>query len=675
MSALIMSAPHTGDRVARVLLDSPLPQLDRLLDYRIPEQWAADALPGVRVSVPLRSAGRIASGYLVELGDNAEYVGTLSELETVVSPARVLTPEVWALARRVSQRSAGGASDVIRLAIPPRQVRVEKAWLAKHPAHDVAHADRSQTAVRVEPARPAPIMGYPPGQLERALRSGERIAVRAIPRPAHLSDDVWIGHWALTLAQTAVHCLAAGRSAILIVPDYRDQEQLEAALRTMVPSDSIVRFDARQSNAERYRSFLDCLGSAAHIIIGNRSAVYAPAAQLGMIAIWDDGDPLHTEPLSPYVHVRDAALIRQEQQNCALMLIAHTRSVETQRLVEIGWLNAVGPDKLVTPRVIVTAQQASATPAASAARIPSTAWQAATTALADGPVLVQVSRPGYAPVVACRTCRQAARCIRCDGPLGVASAGAVPTCGACGAIAADWVCAHCAGTGLSVVSRGAGLTAEELGRAFPATRVIVADGQKPILAVGTQKALVVATRGAEPIAAGGYRAVLLLDGDRMLLRENLRVGDDCLRWWSNAAALAAPGAPVLLVGVAGPLARAMATWRQDGYASAELADRRQLKFPPAVRIASVTGRPETVAAAIAAIDTDSVIDTLGPAALEGGMVRSIVRFHYADGAQVAAQLRAAVIRNATARRKRPTGDARFRPAPTLRVRFDDPEVL
>ncbi|HEY5224138.1 MAG TPA: primosomal protein N' [Microbacteriaceae bacterium] len=680
-----MSRATAGEQVARVLLDSPLPQLDRLLDYRVPARLAADAVPGVRVTVPLRSAGRVASGYLVELGETGEYDGTLSELDSVVSTAPVLAPEVWALARRVSERSAGGASDVLRLAIPPRQVRVEKAWLAARGSDDAADvtgvdvtgvdATGVDAPVRVEPGRPGAIRGYRAGRIESALSSGERIAVRAIPRPVRLPEDVWVGEWALTLALAAAHCLAVGSSAILIVPDYRDQEQLEAALRVVAPADAIVRVDARQANPDRYRGFLACLGVAARIIVGNRSAVYAPAARLGMIALWDDGDPLHAEPLSPYVHARDAALVRQEQQGCSLMLLAHTRSVETQRLVELGWLIDVMPDKTVTPRVIVTAQQASATGAAGAARIPSSAWKAATDALAEGPVLVQVSRPGYAPVVACRRCRQAARCTRCDGPLGVAAAGAIPACGACGAIAADWVCEHCEGTELSVVTRGAGLTAEELGRAFPATRVIVADGEKPILSVGAEKALVVATRGAEPIASGGYRAVLLLDGDRMLLRENLRVGDDCLRWWSNAAALAAPGAPVLLVGVAGPLARAMATWRQDGYASAELADRRSLRFPPAVRIASVTGRPETVAAAIDAIDADAVIDSLGPAPLDDGLVRSIVRFDYARGAEVAARLRAAVIRNATARRKRPTGDERFRPAPTLRVRFDDPEIL
>src|SRR5690606_7790925 len=137
-------------------------------------------------------------------------------------------------------------------------------------------------------------------------------------------------------------------------------------------------------------------------------------------------------------------------------------------------------------------------------------------------------------------------------------------------------------------------TAEDLGRAFPGVRVIVADGERPVLTVPHAPALVVATRGAEPIADGGYSAVLLLDGERMLARESLRVAEDCVRWWANAVALAAPGAPSVLVGVGGPLATAMATWRLSGFVARELDDRRRLRFPPAVRVATVTGSPAAV---------------------------------------------------------------------------------
>ncbi|HET6673514.1 MAG TPA: primosomal protein N', partial [Agromyces sp.] len=388
-----------GGSVARVLVDSPLPQLDQLFDYAVPERLAAAAKAGVRVRVPLRSGGRIATGWLVELAETSEYRGTLSELEDVVSEVPILRPEVWELARAAADRAAGNASDILRVAIPSRYVRAERAWLA-------AEADPGAL-----PTGLPPIPGGQAGVLEAGIERGERMTLTADPRPVRLPTGEWVGAWAATLAQAAAHALAADRSALVIVPDYRDQEQLEAALAASVDPKRVLRTDARQTGGERYRAFLDATASDARIIIGNRSTVYAPTSRLGLIAIWDDGDGLLAEPLAPGVHPRDAALIRQEQSGAALLLAGHTRSVEVQRLVEIGWVREVAPEKHVRPRVIATEHQSAPEPGS--ARIPTAAWRQAQEAVRTGPVLVQVARPGNAPLLACDRCREPARCTAC----------------------------------------------------------------------------------------------------------------------------------------------------------------------------------------------------------------------------------------------------------------------
>jgi primosomal protein N' (replication factor Y) len=643
------------------MVDSPLPQLDRLFDYRVPDELAADIRVGIRVRVPWRSAGRLIDAYVVELTDSVEFTGVLSEIELIVSPVPVLAPEVAALARRAADRAAGSAIDIVRVAVPKRQVRVEKAWLA---------AVEPPLAVVMARA----ITGYPDGRIEDAIRAGGRLAVDASPLGVEVAPGEWTGRWAVTLAEAASVAVAEGKSAILAVPDYRDQQQLESALRAILPPERIVRLDARQSNPERYRAFLRCLGDEALVVVGNRSAVYAPARDLGLLAVWDDGDPLHGEPLAPYVHTRDAALLRQELQGCALLFMGHSRSTEVERLVEIGWLDSVSPAPRVLPKVIPTAAQTAGDRLAAQARIPSSAWRAATEALHSGPVLIQVARPGYAPRLACTDCGASARCLRCEGPLAQKTSRAVPACSWCGALAVDWHCDNCEGTGMRLVGAGgATRTAEDLGRAFPGVRVIVADGERPILSVGAEPALVIATRGAEPRAAGGYRAVLLLDGDRMAARESLRVGEDCLRWWSNAAALAALGAPTYLVGVGGALARALSTWRQSDYARAELVDRRRLRFPPAVRVASVTGSFDAVARAVAGLDL-APEDVLGPVETDAGSARTILRFDYGRAPAIAAELRAEIIRSATSRRRSLAAKNLPGPMPAnLRVRFDDVE--
>ncbi|GAA2994721.1 primosomal protein N' (replication factor Y) [Microbacterium terrae] len=655
----------TVQRVARVLVDSPLPQLDRLFDYAIPDALAGEVVAGIRVKVPLRSAGRMIEAYVVEVGVADASARPLSELDSVVSPVPVLTPALWTLARRAADRAAGSAGDILRLAIPRRMVRAEKAWLAAPPPGAPVVADEQHAwALRV--------LGAYPG-LADAIAAAERLAVDAPPAVARLADGTPVGEWAELLAAAAVDTLARGRSAVLVVPDHRDRAQLEGALAARLPAEALVRDDAKQPAPARYSAYLRTLADVPCVVLGNRSAVYAPVNAPGLVAIWDDGDPLLSEPLSPGVHARDAALLRQELDGTALVFAGHTRTADVERLVQLGWVREIAATRRRSPRVVLSATREGEN---RGQRVPSAAFAAAREALADGPVLVQVARPGYAPVLVCAECRDPARCAHCGGPLHAARQGAAPACSWCGRTAHGWSCPNCTSTRVRMAASGSERTADELGRAFPGVRVIVSDGDHAVLTVDEKPALVIATRGAEPLAAGGYRAVLLLDGDRMLLAEDLRIGESCLRWWSNAAALAAPGAPVHLVGVAGPVARALATWTQPAYARSELADRGPLKMPPTVRVASIEGERPRVEAAIATaraavpeLDSDAV---LGPLA-HGEGVRALVRFEYALGTRVTASLRASVVEAAVSGRRPPRGRGGG-PRNTLRVRVDVPDL-
>ncbi|WP_060915236.1 hypothetical protein [Microbacterium oleivorans] len=644
--------------VARILLDSPLPQLDRLFDYAVPEGLSADAQPGVRVKVPLRSAGRMIEGWVIERAEVEPGGRPLSEVASVVSAVPVLPASLYSLARRVADRAAGSASDVLRLAIPKRMVRAEKTWLAADPP----------TAPAVTPdaaARARELTAIYPG-LADAVLAGERIALDAPPHP---TPGALRGAWSDLLAALAALVLDGGRSALIVVPDHRDQSQILEALAILVPDDAVVRDDARRSGPERFATYLRLLSPAPCIVVGNRSTVYAPAHDVGAVLVWDDGDPLLAEQLSPGVHARDAALVRQEEEHSALVFAGHTRTTDVERLVQLGWLRDIPAARRASPRVVLSATHEAEH---RGARVPSAAFGAAREALQHGPVLVQVARPGYSPVLVCAECRTPARCRHCAGPLRARRPGATPDCGWCGRPAPNWSCANCAGTRFRMASSGSERTADELGRAFPGIRVIVADGDHPVTAVDARPALVIATRGAEPPAEGGYRAIILLDGDKMLMTEQLRIGESCLRWWSNAAAMAAPGAPVHLVGVTGPVARALATWTHPAYARMELADRAPLLMPPTVRVAAVEGVTVSVDRALAelreAVPDLGPLAVLGPVPTDDGS-RALVRVDYAHGRAVAEQLRASVVADAVRGRRRGPG-----PRTTLRVRLDVPEL-
>lgn len=588
--------------VARVLVESSLPHLDRPFDYAVPEPLDQAAQPGTRVKVKFN--GQDLSGYLLERLEESDAGHTLVPLAKVVSPVQVLMPAVRDLATAVAARYAGTVSDVLRLAVPPRVAKLEK---------DYPHSLGAEEAVPAPEAAGTPAVSawgeYRTGAaFLRHLAGGG--SPRAVVNPL---QGYGPAGWPDLLAQAAAAAYASGRGSVLVVPDYRDLDRLEEALNGLVPSEAVARLTADDGPTPRYRNFLRLLAGTAKIAIGTRSAAFAPVQDLGLVACWDDGDDLHIEQRAPYAHAREVLLLRAEQEGTACLLAGHARSTEVQRLVEAGWAVPVeterGTLRRTVARVVSTADsfEQARDPLATLARLPHAAWQAAKEGLERGPVLVQVARAGYAPSLVCETCREPARCGRCQGPLALAGTSALPQCRWCSTPAPDWKCSHCGGRRLRKGATGVLRTAEELGRAFPGTTVITSSGDQVKARVGPGKALVVATVGAEPVAEDGYAAALLLDGDSLLRRETLRAGEDTVRRWFNAAALVRPAPDKGLVVVTASDAAAtgaLLRWDPAGYAQRELSLRTELQLPPAVRIASVTGPRAAVEHFTGAVEAD-----------------------------------------------------------------------
>lgn len=644
--------------VARVCVDLPLPHLDRPFDYLVPAGDQEAAQPGTRVRV--RFAGQLVDGWLLERAAGSEHPGRLAYLERVVSAEPVLHVEVLRLARAVAARYAGNLADVLRLAVPPRHARVEAeaapAATAPDPSAGAQAAGDTGTdgGERGNVAAAAQEEGwsaYPAGPAYlRAL--GERRAPRA----------VWTAvpgeQWPARFAEAAAATVAGGRAAVAVVADARDLDRLDAAMAAALGTGRHVALSAALGPAERYRRFLAASRGRVPVVIGTRAAALAPVTDLGLVAIWDDGDDLHAEPRAPYPHAREVLLLRAQLAGAALLVGGFARTAEAQQLVETGWAKPVTPQRATlrsrAPVVSPTGDdpQLARDPAAAAARLPSEAWRTARDALAAGaPVLVQVPRRGYLPVVACARCRSPARCPHCAGPLQLASAGVVATCRWCARPAAGHACSECGSRHLRASVTGARRTAEELGRAFPGYPVRTSGRDGVLAQVPAQAALVVATPGAEPVADGGYGAVLLLDTWALLTRADLRAGEETLRRWLAAAALAraGPGGGRVVVVADGGLPPVQALLRFDPgwYAERELAERRALGFPPAARVATVTGPPAAVADLLAEAALPPDTEQLGPVPVGGAGAdetdreRMLLRVPRAAGGALADALHAA----------------------------------
>jgi primosomal protein N' (replication factor Y) len=634
-------------------VDLPLAHLDRPFDYLVPERLAALAGPGVRVRV--RFAGQLTDGYLLERVDSSEHQGRLSYLERVVSAEQVLTPEIAGLARAVADRYAGTLADVLRLAIPQRHAATETA---KGPGRQPAAPEErppenAPGAGSPPPPDPGPWARYPAGPaFLDAVAAGRpaRAAWTALPGPT----------WPEEIARAAATAASAGRGAVIVVPDARDLARVDDALAALTAG--YVTLTADLGPAERYRRWLRARRGEARIVAGTRAAMFAPVENLGLVVLWDDGDDLHAEPRAPYPNAREVLALRAHRAGAAALIGGFARTAELAQLVQAGWARDLTPDRATLRATAARVRPAAddrelgRDEAATTARLPSLALRTARAALeAGGPVLVQVPRRGYLASIACGRCRAQARCVavvggaNCNGPLRLAGQHATPDCRWCGALAASWRCAGCGHDRLRAIVTGATRTAEELGRAFPGVKVRTSGGETVLPTVPDEPALVIATPGAEPVAGPrpGYTAALLLDGWALLGRPSLRAGEEALRRWLAAAALVRPEGTVLVHADSGLAAtQALIRWDPVTFAERELAERAELGFPPAVRMAAVTGEATAVASLLAG--TDPAFEVLGPVPVEHGaagenedQVRALIRASRARGADLARALQAA----------------------------------
>ena len=646
--------------VARVAVDISLAHLDRPFDYLVPARLDAEAVPGCRVRV--RFAGQLVDGYLLERTETSEHQGRLARLERVISPEPVLTPEIFDLARAVADRYAGTLADVLRLAIPPRHATAEREVTAK----------REAPAARTAPAEPALAPAEPtpappnPGSWSRYPAGAAFLAGLAEGRPVRAAWSALPGpEWPAEIAVAAATTAAAGRGVLIVVPDARDLDRVDAAL-TETGLDHVC-LTADLGPAERYRRWLAVRRGLVRVVAGTRSAMFAPVAGLGLVVLWDDGDDLHAEPRAPYPHAREVLALRAHRTGAAALIGGFARTAELTQLVAGGWAKPlVGSAEALrqaAPRVRAAPDEAELArdAAAMTARLPSLALRTAREALtggargglAQGPVLVQVPRRGYLAAVACARCRAQARCATCAGPLEISGSHSTPGCQWCGALAADWTCARCGSGQLRALVTGAARTAEELGRAFPGVAVRTSGGQHVLATVPAEPALVIATPGAEPVAPGGYAAALLLDGWALLGRPSLRAAEEALRRWMNAAALVRPGGTVVVLAESTlPAVQALIRWDPVTFSERELAERAELGFPPAVRMASVTGPADAVADFVGVLSSSgdglpARAEVLGPVPVDAGpgvsaetRERALIRIGRRDGLELARALHA-----------------------------------
>ena len=639
--------------IAKLAIQSGLPQLDRLFDYSVPDELIDSVEIGSRVKIAFGKSKKALDGFVVELGSSSDFDGKLSDIQSVVGNRPALQRDIFSLCSKLAERSVSSLGELLKIAVPAHMPRA----FANH-----GHTD-SVAGEKFEEFTSGFDNDYVDGLLERGAKS----FVLAEPRnvlQSYSGVKFLCPAWVSAFVVLAWKNIQRNQSTIILVPDYREHAVMLKALQDGGLSSYLVDYSAELPKSQQYAGFLKALESSPSVIIGSRSAAFAPAYNIGAILMFDEADRSYIDLASPYLHTRDVVLVRQSIQGCAVVFTSHSVSTDVMRLLDTGYLD----DRTLVfavPRTSVSEP---------GIRVDGHAFLAIREGLREGAVLVQVSSLGDSTALYCKKCDESASCKSCNGPLWVDSGG-VKKCRWCNAFALDYLC-PCGSAEFTLGRAGATRTAAELGRAFPNARIIESTGDNRLITIPAGRTLVVATAGAEPYVEGGYFAVVLLDARVLLAKQNLRALEEAVRVWSNAAAKLRTAGSCVLVGVSGELSRLFSLWNHAKIASDELAARNELGLPPAVRMGSVTAELEMVTRISSALSLNPTVVRIGPAPVPSKsgdeQWRLIFKYPYSE-VQALARLLKLEVAKVAAGRTRLTGSGRSARAVT--VKMNDTEVV
>jgi primosomal protein N' (replication factor Y) len=650
----------------RVAVDTPL---RRLFDY-LPPALTGDATepqPGMRVRVPF--GRRRLVGMVMDAADGSDLPPErLKPILEVLDAAPMLEASALDLIRWAAEYYHHPVGQVLAAALPVLLRRgagvaaTEERWTLTGPGRDAAAAGEPRRAPRqrallgfllsrggaapagdlsgqsagfpdaarslekrgwlaraevplVEPAEPGGLRAAGPTLLPEQRDAVERVTAASGAYAAFLLEGITGSGKTEVYLRLAEEALARGRAVLVLVPEIGLTPQLVGRFRERFAAPLAVLHSAL-TDSERLTAWRAAWGGRARIVLGTRSAVFAPLQDLGLIVVDEEHDPSFKQHEGALRYsARDLAVVRAHLAQVPVVLGSATPSLETLNNVAAGRYTRLRllrrPGESQPPRLSLIDLRVNPVEAGIS--------MAAALAIerhlaADGQVLVFLNRRGYAPTLLCTACGWLAPCRDCDARLTVHLAASRLRCHHCGADAP--LPARCLQCGFAVKPVGQGTERIEatLGARFPGVSIVRLDrdavrrrgdldevvrrmssGEARIL-VGTQ----MVTKGHD---FPNVTLVVVLNADQGLFSTDFRAPERLAQTIVQVAGRAGRGAKPGEVLIQTefpqhPLLVSLLERGYDGFAEAALVERSQASWPPFSRLAALRASGKTPEAAL-----------------------------------------------------------------------------
>lgn len=685
---------------AKVIVDLPLTRVDQVYDYRIPDALRSRIRPGVRVLVPF--GRRRLAGYVVGLASSAAVTPAKDILE-LLDDQPAFDTELYDLARWMAHRYLCTVSEALqavaapgRNAAPlfrdevclnasanldldglrrqaPKQARVLEL-AASHPG-----LTRAELAARA---------GVSPGVVNRLMEKGllslTRRVVERSPYPApapfdppRLTGDqeaalepiagalrrgrreVFLLHGVTGSGKTEVYlravdaCLGQGRQALVLVPEISLTGQMVERFMGRFGR-RVAVMHSRLGTGERHDEWRRVFRGEAPVVLGARSAVFAPLTRLGLIIIDEEHEPSYKQDEDPKYHARDVALRRAETHGAVVVLGSATPSLR-------AYAQAIKGENcrlLKLPRRVDDRPMPSVSVVDLREEYRSGNRSVFSRFLVDKirerlarreQVILFLNRRGYATVILCRECGHALQCPHCAITLTYHRDGFL-RCHYCGyRVRLPGRCPACAGGFLGHFGTGTQRVEETVRRLFPEAGVLRMDSdtttgkqahERLLKAFRDREADILV--GTQMVAKGldlpGVTLVGVINADTSLLLPDYRAAERTFQLLAQVAGRAGrgeePGEVVLQTYSPDHYSiRAAAQHAYERFFIEEMALRRQLGYPPFTCLGRVlfTSRDEGEARAaaerFAALVRHPALTVLGPSVAPLARIKDRYRWH------------------------------------------------
>lgn len=579
---------------ASVIVDISHENVDRIFEYRIPAELAAEVRVGTQVSIPFGAGNRIRKGYVVDISDKSEYEQSrLKEIAGVVSKSITAGSQLIQLAWWMKEQYGSTMNQALKTVLPvKRQIKSRNKQVVQSVLQEAVTLTREKVILN-------------PGQ-QQIVDAFDHDLAAEIHFPYLIHGITGSGKTEVYM-EMIDRILNRKQQVIVLIPEISLTYQTVMRFYRRY-GDRVCVMHSRLSAGERYDQFERAKKGETDIMIGPRSALFTPFSKLGLIIIDEEHEGAYKSEVTPRYHAREVAEKLAGMNQACLVMGSATPSVEAYTMAREGryrlftlTARAGRGSQLARTEIIDLRKEMEAGNKSIFSRHLQELM--AERLEKQEQVMLFMNRRGYSNFVSCRSCGEAVKCPHCDVSLTLHNRNQL-VCHYCGySIPLPKQCPNCGSLYLAGFGIGTQKIEEMTRQMFPAARVLRMDmdttakkgGHEQILSAFAKREADILI-GTQMIVKGhdfpGVTLVGILAADVSLYAPDYRCAERTFQLLVQAAGRAGrgsrPGIAVIQTYMPDHYSiQASAAQDYEAFYQKEMGYRRLMKYPPACHLLTI----------------------------------------------------------------------------------------